>query len=54
MSTSFAPDNGTEQTLTANIPTTALIPYLMIGNSAAAAKTADIDYVELNVQNMSR
>ena len=54
VSTSFAPDNGTEATRTANIPTTALVPFLMIGNSAAAAKTADIDYVELNVQNMSR
>lgn len=54
ISTSFAPDNGTEALLTATIPTAALVPYMMIGNSAAASKTADIDYVELNVQNMSR
>lgn len=54
ISTSFAPDNGTEATLTATIPTTALVPFMMIGNSAAASKTADIDYVEVNVNNMSR
>jgi hypothetical protein len=54
ISTSFAPDNGTEGVLTATIPTTALVPFLMIGNSAAASKTADIDYFEINVQNMNR
>jgi hypothetical protein len=54
VSTSFAPDNGTEVLLTANIPTAALVPFVMLANLDAVIKTADIDYVEVNVNNMSR
>jgi len=50
----FTLDAGTELTLTATIPTAALNVYLAIINSAAAAKTIDIDYFELTITGLTR
>ena len=56
VSSTFAPDNGAEQFMSTNIAggLVAFVPYVMIGNTAAASKNLDVDYVELNVFNMTR
>lgn len=51
----FTINGGTETTTTANLPTgVALQPVVQIANSAASAKTIDIDYADVGVAAMTR
>lgn len=50
----FTIDAGTEVLLNTNVPTAALQPFFQIVNTAAADKTADIDYMQLIVPGLAR
>jgi hypothetical protein len=50
----FSINDGTEQTVTATIPTAALVPYVVIANAATEDKTMDIDYFDMLMRGMSR
>jgi len=50
----FTLDAAAEVTHTANIPTVGLVSGQVIRNSAAAAKTYDIDYYDLLITGLSR
>lgn len=50
----FTLNAGSEITITTNIPTAALQPMHQIVNSAAAAKTCDLDYFDLLLTGLTR
>lgn len=50
----FSINNTQVCTHTTNLPTTAATPNVIITNSAAAAKTLDIDYFQMTVTGLSR
>ena len=45
----FSLNGGMEVTATANIPATAVQPFVAVGNSAAVNKTLQVDYIDLLV-----
>jgi hypothetical protein len=50
----FSINGGTEKQHTANIPTAALYPWVVINNQTAVAKTFDIDYWDASVTGLTR
>lgn len=50
----FSLNDGAETVLTSNLPTLALVPFVVVGNTAAADKAIDIDFFSLTISGLSR
>jgi hypothetical protein len=50
----FSTAGGAEVTVTLNVPTAAVEPFVQIKNAKAASKTIDVDYFERRIGGLSR